>query len=68
MRAHTLEFLKKKNKNEIYKRIKLKRKLRKSNEKKGENLSKNKNQSLILNKGKEEGERKGLFAEIGFLC
>jgi hypothetical protein len=30
MSAHTLEFLKKKNKNEIYKRIKLKRKLRKS--------------------------------------
>jgi hypothetical protein len=40
MSAHTLEFLKKKNKNEIYKRFKLKRKLRKSKEKRGENLSK----------------------------
>jgi hypothetical protein len=41
MSAHTLKFLKRKNKNEIYKRIKLKRKLRKSKEKKrGENLSK----------------------------
>jgi hypothetical protein len=40
MSAHTLKFLKRKNKNEIYKRIKLKRKLRKSKEKRGENLSK----------------------------
>jgi len=35
MSAHTLEFLKKKNKNEIYKRIKLKRKLRKKKRKGG---------------------------------
>jgi hypothetical protein len=35
MSAHTLEFLKKKNKNEIYKQNKLKRKIRKSKEKKG---------------------------------
>jgi hypothetical protein len=43
MSAHTLEFLKKKNKNEIYKQNKLKRKkkIRKSKEKKGgENLRK----------------------------
>ena len=35
MSAHTLEFLKKKNKNEIYKRIKLKKKIKKVKREKG---------------------------------
>ena len=40
MSAHTLEIFEKKNKSEIYKQNKLKRKRRKSKEKKGENLRK----------------------------
>jgi len=43
MSAHTLEFLKNKNKNEIYKQNKLKRKIRKSKEKKGGKPKKKKN-------------------------
>jgi hypothetical protein len=40
MSAHTFEIFEKKNKNEIYKQNKLKRKIRKSKRKRGENLRK----------------------------
>ena len=43
MSAHAFWVFEKKNKNEIYKQNKLKRKIRKSKEKKGGNPKKNKN-------------------------
>jgi hypothetical protein len=62
-----LNFWKKKNKSEIFLRIKLKRKLGKSKGKRGENLSK-KGIRVWGDKGRGERKRKGAFWLSLLLC